>query len=234
MRHPRRSAPLPTSLFLSHNEALVPPYRVIVDTNFINLSLENRIDVVKGMSALRACLRRETLEADDRFLPSFLTPVDSLYAKCEAHLASRGELRCARRPAVGRGGVGKIEPRQLTVDPAPGIPCISDCVIAELEKLGQKYRLALRCVPSLALSLSHPPGRLTPPPFSNSVARDPRFERLPCSHKGTYADDCIVERVNSHRCYIVATCDRALRRRLRKVPGVPVRRLLHSFERPVS
>ena len=43
------SAPLPTSLFLSHNEALVPPYRVLVDTNFINLSLENRIDLVKAM-----------------------------------------------------------------------------------------------------------------------------------------------------------------------------------------
>lgn len=40
---------MPTSLFLSHNEALVPPYRVLVDTNFINLSLENRIDLVKAM-----------------------------------------------------------------------------------------------------------------------------------------------------------------------------------------
>jgi hypothetical protein len=40
---------MPTSLFFSHNEALVPPYRVIVDTNFINLSLENRMDLVKGM-----------------------------------------------------------------------------------------------------------------------------------------------------------------------------------------
>lgn len=36
-------------MFLSHNEALVPPYRVLVDTNFINLTLENRIDLVKGM-----------------------------------------------------------------------------------------------------------------------------------------------------------------------------------------
>lgn len=51
------------------------------------------------------------------------------------------------------------------------IPCVSDCVIAELEKLGPKYRLALR------------------------LAKDPRFERLPCIHKGTYADDCIVNRV---------------------------------------
>ena len=47
--------------------------------------------------------------------------------------------------------------------------------------------------------------------------QDPRVERLPCLHSGTYADDCICERVRQHRCYIVATCDRDLRRRLRKV-----------------
>ena len=40
--------------------------------------------------------------------------------------------------------------------------------------------------------------------------------------KGTYADDCIVERVHQHKCYIVATCDRDLKRRIRKVPGVPI------------
>jgi U3 small nucleolar RNA-associated protein 24 len=71
-------------------------------------------------------------------------------------------------------------------------------VIAELEKLGHKYRLALR------------------------VARDERFERLPCSHSGTYADDCIVQRVTAHRCYLVGTADKALRARLRKIPGVPL------------
>ncbi|KAB2062139.1 hypothetical protein ES319_A10G133200v1, partial [Gossypium barbadense] len=27
----------------------------------------------------------------------------------------------------------------------PGTPCIIDCVMVELEKLGQKYRVALRC-----------------------------------------------------------------------------------------
>lgn len=70
--------------------------------------------------------------------------------------------------------------------------------MAELEKLGPRYRLALR------------------------LARDDRFERLPCAHNGTYADDCIVQRVTAHRCYIVATCDRNLRRRLRKIPGVPL------------
>lgn len=74
------------------------------------------------------------------------------------------------------------------------IPCITDCVLAELEKLGPKYRIALR------------------------VARDPRFERLPCTHKGVYADDCIIDRINTHKCYMVATCDRELRRRVRKVP----------------
>lgn len=31
------------------------------------------------------------------------------------------------------------------------------------------------------------------------IAKDPRFERLPCTHKGTYADDCLVERVTQVR-----------------------------------
>lgn len=38
--------------------------------------------------------------------------------------------------------------------------------MAELEKLGPKYRIALQ------------------------IARDERWERLQCDHKGTYADDC--------------------------------------------
>ena len=46
------------------------------------------------------------------------------------------------------------------------VPHITDCVMAELEKLGQKYRVALR------------------------VAKDPRFTRLPCTHRAC-ADDCI-------------------------------------------
>ena len=54
------------------------------------------------------------------------------------------------------------------------------------------------------------------------VARDPRFERLRCSHTGTYADDCLVQRVTAHKCFIVATCDRELRRRIRQIPGVPL------------
>lgn len=78
------------------------------------------------------------------------------------------------------------------------IPCVTDCVIAELEKLGHKYRLALR------------------------LAKDFRFERITCTHKGTYADDCLVNLVNQHRCYIVATCDKDLKRRIRKIPGVPI------------
>uniref|UniRef100_A0A8C6GFY0 rRNA-processing protein FCF1 homolog n=1 Tax=Mus spicilegus TaxID=10103 RepID=A0A8C6GFY0_MUSSI len=78
------------------------------------------------------------------------------------------------------------------------IPCITDCVMAEIEKLGQKYRVALR------------------------IAKDPRFDRLPCTHKGTYADDCLVQRVTQHKCYIVATVDRDLKRRIRKIPGVPI------------
>ena len=73
-------------------------------------------------------------------------------------------------------------------------PIITSCVMAELEKLPQpKYRIALR------------------------IARDERFERLECGHKGVYADDCIVDRVVKHKIWIVATNDRDLKRRVRKV-----------------
>jgi len=125
----------PSSMFFSYNSQLGPPYHVILDTNFINFSIQNKLDPIKAS-------------------------MDCLFAKCTIY--------------------------------------ITDCVMAELEKLGQKYRVALR------------------------IAKDPRFERLPCTHKGVYADDCIVERCQQARCYIIATCDRDLKRRIRKVPGVPI------------
>lgn len=125
----------PSELFFSYNTSLGPPYHILVDTNFINFAIQNKLDV-------------------------FTSFMDCLLAKC--------------------------------------VPIITDCVMAELEKLGPKYRIALR------------------------IAKDPRFERLPCQHKGTYADDCLVNRVSQHRCYIVATCDKDLKRRIRKVPGVPI------------
>eukprot|EP00164_Ancoracysta_twista_P010462 GFYU01015784.1.p2 GENE.GFYU01015784.1~~GFYU01015784.1.p2 ORF type:complete len:198 (+),score=59.93 GFYU01015784.1:49-642(+) len=124
-----------SGLFFQYNNSLGPPFHVIVDTNFINFSIQNKLDIFKAM-------------------------MDCLYAKVT--------------------------------------PYITDCVQAELEKLGQQYRVALR------------------------ISKDPRFERLPCTHKGTYADDCLVDRVTQHKCYIVATCDRDLKRRIRKIPGVPI------------
>jgi len=124
-----------SSLFFQYNTNLKPPYRILLDTNFINLSIQNKCDPFKHL-------------------------MDVMLAKC--------------------------------------IPCITDCVMGELEKLGMKYRLALK------------------------LAKDPRFERLVCCHKGTYADDCLVERIEQHRCFIVATNDKDLKRRIRRIPGVPI------------
>lgn len=59
--------------------------------------------------------------------------------------------------------------------------------------------------------------QLPPAAASTAVLQDPRIARIPCTHKGTYADDCLCERVRQHKCYIVATCDKDLRRRIRKV-----------------
>lgn len=85
-------------LFLSHNSDLGPPYRVLVDTNFINFSIQNKLELVQGM-------------------------MDCLMAKCELQISL-------------------VRSRQLIL--TAGIPTITDCVLAELEKLGPKYRLALR------------------------------------------------------------------------------------------
>ncbi|KAI0019608.1 Fcf1-domain-containing protein [Xylariomycetidae sp. FL0641] len=126
---------MPSNLFFQHNEALKPPYSVLVDTNFLSHTVQRKLPLLESM-------------------------MDCLYAKC--------------------------------------IPMITSCVMAELEKLGPKYRIALR------------------------IARDERWERIQCDHKGTYADDCIVDRVMKHRVYIVATNDKDLIRRIRKIPGVPV------------
>jgi len=95
-------------LFFEHNTQLGPPYHVLIDTNFINFSIQHKMDVFKSL-------------------------MECLLAKA--------------------------------------IPCITDCVIAELEKMGHRYRLALK------------------------LTKDPRFKRLACAHKGTYADDCLVDRV---------------------------------------
>ena len=55
------------------------------------------------------------------------------------------------------------------------------------------------------------------------LAKDPRFTRLPAMRAGnTYADDDLVERVTTHRIYVVATCDKDLKRRIRKIAGVPL------------
>ncbi|CDJ29506.1 rRNA-processing protein FCF1, putative [Eimeria mitis] len=121
--------------FFSYNTNLVPPYQVLVDTNFINGAIQTKQDVLQGL-------------------------ITCLVAKCDV--------------------------------------CVTDCVVAELEKLGHRYRLALH------------------------LAKDPRIKRLKCLHSGTYADDCIVQRVTEHKCYLVATNDKDLKRRIRKIPGVPI------------
>lgn len=134
-KHEQANSKLPSStLFFNYNQSLGPPYQVICDTNFINFSIKNKLDVKQAF-------------------------MDCLLAKT--------------------------------------IPYVTECIIAELEKLGAKYRVALQIVKN-------------------------NFEVLPCSHKGTYADDCIVDRIKRHKCYMVGTCDKELKGRIRKVPGIPI------------
>jgi len=72
-----------SALFFQYNTQLGPPFHILVDTNFINFSIKNKLDVLQSM-------------------------MDCLYAKC--------------------------------------VPYVTDCVYGELEKLGAKYRLALKII----------------------------------------------------------------------------------------
>ena len=47
-----------SALFFKYNTQLGPPYHILVDTNFINFSIKNKLDIVQSM-------------------------MDCLYAKCE-------------------------------------------------------------------------------------------------------------------------------------------------------
>lgn len=38
-----------SALFFSYNTQLGPPYHIILDTNFINFSIKNKLDIVKCM-----------------------------------------------------------------------------------------------------------------------------------------------------------------------------------------
>lgn len=111
-------------MFLSYNPSIRPPYRIIIDTNFITQSISNWVDIFKGA-------------------------MDCLLSKV--------------------------------------IIYFTDCVEAELEKLKEKTKLSLRLI------------------------KDPWFQRITCTHKGTYADDCIVNYVTNFRCFIVATNDKDLK-----------------------
>lgn len=118
---------------INHN--LNPPYNVILDTNFVNMSLRRKLEIEKEL-------------------------ISCLYSRVNMF--------------------------------------VTDCVIGEMEKLGKVHTLALK------------------------VIKSDKYKRLTCDHSGIYADNCLVERVKLHPCYIIATCDKELKQRLRRIPGVPI------------
>lgn len=40
---------MPSNLFFQYNDQLGPPYLVLVDTNFINFSIQHKLDIVQSM-----------------------------------------------------------------------------------------------------------------------------------------------------------------------------------------
>ena len=51
-----------SALFFAANNNLKPPYQIIIDTNFINFSIQNKLDVFRSMMdcLLAKCKLRES------------------------------------------------------------------------------------------------------------------------------------------------------------------------------
>ena len=140
------------ALYFTYNTQLGPPYHIIVgknckwvdvtlDTNFINFSIQNKLDIEKvGTATSYSYL-------GDDGLP--LCEVHTLHYRLVKYSFFKVNSKCD-----GRIGKARAE--------------ISSCS----EVLAQGFESYLR------------------------IAKDPRFQRLPCIHKGTYADDCIVDRIS--------------------------------------
>lgn len=46
----------PSSMFFQHNEALVPPYHVLVDTNFLSHTVSRKLPLMESLMDLLVCL----------------------------------------------------------------------------------------------------------------------------------------------------------------------------------
>ena len=69
---------IPSNLFFRYNTDLGPPYHVLVDTNFINFSIKNKLEVVSAMMDCLLAKGAQTLHlwqwsCVDGSLGSFLT-----------------------------------------------------------------------------------------------------------------------------------------------------------------
>lgn len=180
-----------SALFFKYNTQLGPPYQVLVDTNFINFSIKNKVSSRRG----------EALEASPQCAHAHHDAGQTcLHARaCQSARHGSGAAWCMlwthqgkrsastpRHPppphthiAVGpqrvhvqRRGVphhALRAPAPMQIDLVRGMmdclyaeckPCITDCVLAELEKLGQKYRIALKVAKvRLRLRLALCPGQ---------------------------------------------------------------------------
>ncbi|PAA70537.1 hypothetical protein BOX15_Mlig029771g2, partial [Macrostomum lignano] len=77
----RHKTAVSSAMFLHYNTQIGPPYHILLDTNYVNFAIKNRLDV-------------------------FQSAMDCLYGKCVLY--------------------------------------VTDCVLAEMEKMGEKYRVALK------------------------------------------------------------------------------------------
>lgn len=154
---------VPSALFFRYNTALGPPYHVLLDTNFINFSIKNKLEVV---GAMMDCLLAKCTSMAE--VGRAVAPLGARRHHLRAHSGRHPLYHGLRDGRAGEAG--------------PQVP----------------HRPQVRRPPLLAARCSLLLTRPAPGPCRR-LAKDPRFQRLRCSHSGTYADDCLCQRVKEVR-----------------------------------
>jgi len=56
------------------------------------------------------------------------------------------------------------------------------------------------------------------------ILKEKKIIKLCCCHDSSivYADDCILNTIKNSKIFLVATCDKDLKKRIRKISSVPI------------
>lgn len=180
-----------SALFFQYNTQLGPPYHILVDTNFINFSIQNKLDIVQNMmDCLYAKCEQLQLHRVN-FITLMALLMYSIFTQDPTNYHSTFPTMWYWYAGIGRVRLAGLSFSSLCT--VQVFPASLTVWWQSSRNWGQSLELLKGDLDYWILSGIYSTFLLWLLVYR--IAKDPRFERLPCMHKGTYADDCLVNRV---------------------------------------